>query len=153
MVPTTLCPAMAKTDRIHHWVKYVSSNPTSLEKEIPTTSLVLQGKFHEAPNVAPTFSRFVCFGFRWRPLVLFSSTLGLWSSNASLTTMFSSSSLTSMVDFGHPMQLCFHLLLYPSTVTRKRFNPNACCKAKISRMETITKNQCSPQTASRAQKP
>ena len=79
-----------------------------------------------------------------------SSTLRLWSSNASLCT---SSSLTSMVDFCHPMQLCFHLLLYPSTVTRKRFHTNACCKAKVSRMETITNNQCSPQTASRAQKP
>ena len=112
VVPTTLNPAMAKTHRSRHWAKYVSSYPTSLDNKIPTTSLVLQGKFHEAPNVAPTFSRFVCFGFRWRPLLFiflhtralviqcivdnnvfiffFNINGGLLSSNA---TLFSSSSL------------------------------------------------------------
>ena len=77
VVPTTLNPAMAKTHRSRHWAKYVSSYPTSLDNKIPTTSLVLQGKFHEVPNVAPTVSRFVCVGFHWKPLLLLSSALGL----------------------------------------------------------------------------
>ena len=77
VVPTTLNPAMAKTHRSRHWAKYVSSYPTSLDNKIPTTSLVLQGKFHGVPNVAPTVSRFVCVGFHWKPLLLLSSALGL----------------------------------------------------------------------------
>ena len=142
VVPTTLNPAMAKTHRSRHWAKYVSSYPTSLDNKIPTTSLALQGKFHEVPTV----SRFVCVGFHWKPLLLLSSTLGLWSSNASLTTllstmhwmktlsMFSSSSSTSMVDFGHPMQRCNQLqkkilLLYSSTITRKQ-TPTLAVKPK-----------------------
>ena len=120
VVPTTLNPAMAKTHRSRHWAKHVSSYPTSLDNQIPTTSLALQGKFHEVPTV----SRFVCVGFHWKPLLLLSSALGLWSSNATKqpTTEESSSSL---------------LIGYHSQT-----DPNACCEAKISRMET--KNQCSP---------
>ena len=128
VVPTTLNPAMAKTHRSRHWAKYVSSYPTSLDNKIPTTSLVLQGKFHEVPNVAPTVSRFVCVGFHWKPLLLLSSALGLWSSNASLTTLLStmhwmkisSSSSTSMVKI---------LLLYSSTMTRKQ-TPTLAVKPK-----------------------
>ena len=132
MVPTTLNPAMAKTHRSRHWAKYVSSYPTSLDNKNPTTSLALQGKFHEVPTV----SRFVCVGFHWKPLLLLSSTLGLWSSNASLTTLTicSSSSSTSMVDFGHPMQRCNQLqkkilLLYSSTITCKQ-TPTLAVKPK-----------------------
>ena len=93
VVPTTLNPAMAKTHRSRHWAKYVSSYPTSLDNKIPTTSLVLQGKFSWG---AKRRANLLTLCLLWLPL----ETFGFYFPPHS--------------GFGHPMhrwQQCFHLLL------------------------------------------